>query len=356
MDKPHFLNAGPVADCSPPKNVLVYSCEEVIGDGILKLRFAQEIKRRFPATKLTWLAGTGKTVYASLFKSVAALYIDEVIQDAGIGNKTHQLLTMWSPLKGRHFDLIIDTQRLIARTLICKRIKHKTFVSGAADFLFSDLKPAKDARPSGAFVDSLIDMLDLVSTNPGVAAEPVFNLAEEWHRLAAELLPAGPVYVGISPGAGDPRKLWPLERFIAIAEHQLSKGRVPVFLLGPEEKEWVPIIRSRLPGAMLPEWDRKDDAPHLKGPLLVMALAARMNAALANDSGVGHMLAVGGAPLVSLFTHHDPVKYGAEARVLKTLHAQLDFGSATANANDIPQAAVLAALEKMIAEEMPLRS
>ena len=337
-----------------PRSVLVYSCEEVIGDGILKLRFAQEIKRRFPNAHLTWLAGTGRTVYASLFKAVAQRYIDEVIEEAGIGDKTHQLATLWTPLKGRRFDLVVDTQRLVARTLICKRIKHDVFLSGAADFRFSDVRPPKGMRMSASFVDGLIDFLDLVSVRPSVAADPVFSLDEEWHRLAARMLPSGATYVGIAPGAGDPRKVWPLDRFIEIAERQVAKNRTPVFLLGPDEKDLVPVVRARVPQAVLPEWDRTDAERHLKGPLLVMALAGRMNAALANDSGVGHMLAVGGAPLVSLFTHHDPVKYRADARALHVLHSQRDFGSD--DGNDIPSSAVLGAIDGMIAAERPLRS
>ncbi|MEQ9519745.1 MAG: glycosyltransferase family 9 protein [Parvibaculum sp.] len=337
-----------------PESVLVYACEEVIGDGILKLRFAQEIKRRFPKAKLTWLAGTGKTVYSGLFREVAARYIYEIIEDAGIGNKTHQLVTMWTPLKGRHFDLIIDTQRLVARTVICKRIKHDVFLSGAADGLFSDVRRPNGIADSISFVDRLIDFLDLVSPKPETAADPVFKLSGEWHDLAARMLPPGPHYVGIAPGAGDPRKVWPLDRFIEIAERQIEKGRVPVFLLGPDEKDLVPVVRSRVPQALLPEWDRSDDQRHLKGPLLVMALAARMNAALANDSGVGHMLAVGGAPLVSLFTHHDPEKYRADARVIHIIHSQRDYGSD--DGNDIPSADVLQAIDQMIASEVPLRT
>ncbi|HBM87129.1 MAG TPA: hypothetical protein DD437_01165, partial [Rhodobiaceae bacterium] len=72
-----------------PKSILIYSCEEVIGDGILKLSFAQQVRQRFPDAKITWVAGTGKTVYASILKPIAMKFIDEVIELAGIGDKTH---------------------------------------------------------------------------------------------------------------------------------------------------------------------------------------------------------------------------------------------------------------------------
>jgi|TARA_R110002095_G_scaffold8004_4_gene13794 ADP-heptose:LPS heptosyltransferase len=337
-----------------PKSILIYSCEEVIGDGILKLSFAQQVRRRFPEAKITWLAGTGKTVYASILKPVAVRFIDEVIENAGVGDKTLQLFTKWSPLPGRKFDLIIDTQRLVARTMIVKRIPHDTFISGTANFFFSDVKPPKNFEPDPSFVGGLIDMLDLVSPRPADDGANVFDLSQEYRAAAAELLPSGAIYIGIAPGAGDRRKLWPVERYFELARKQLAIGRVPVFLLGPDEAELVAAVRREVPGALLPEWDRADDYAHVKGPMLVMALAAHMSAAIANNSGTGHMLAVGGAPLVSIFTRHDPAKYAAQARGLKILHALRDYG--VDDASRIPLSAALDAIDTFVKYEEPLIS
>lgn len=337
-----------------PKSVLVYSCEEVIGDGIMKLAFAQDLRRRFPEAKITWLAGVGKTVYASLLRPIAERFLDEIIEEAGIGDKTLQLLTKWSPMPGRSFDLIIDTQRLVARTIILKRIPHKLFVSGTANFLFSEVKPPKSMVESPALIGGLIDLLNLVSSAPEGEAGAVFEISEQHHAVAKSLLPDGSVYIGIAPGAGDRRKLWPLERYFELARCQLGKGRVPVFLLGPDELEIVEEVRQQVPGALLPEWDRIDDNRSVKGPLLVMALAARLSAAISNNSGTGHMLAVGGAPLVSIFTQHDPEKYGAQARALKILHAARDFGSE--DAAEIPLLAAIDAIDQFVKTETPLRS
>jgi ADP-heptose:LPS heptosyltransferase len=337
-----------------PKTVLIYTCEEVIGDGILKLSFAQQVRQRFPKAHITWVAGVGKTVYASILKPLADRFIDEVIEEAGIGDKTHQLLTKWSPFPGHRFDLIIDTQRLVARTMILKRISHGTFLSGTANFLFSDIKPPKNFEADPSFVGSLIDMLDLVSERPEDEGTKVFQLSSDHTNAAASLLPAGQVYIGIAPGAGDRRKLWPVERYFDLARKQIAAGRVPVFFLGPDEADLVEEVRREVPEALLPEWDRTDAYPHIKGPLLVMALAAHMSAAIANNSGTGHMLAVGGAPLVSIFTRHDPAKYAAQARGLKILHALRDYG--VDDASRIPLSAALDAIDTFIKYEEPLIS
>ena len=333
--------------------MLIYSCGEVIGDGILKLSFAQQVRQRFPDAHITWLAGIGKTVYASVLKSLADRFMDEVIEQAGIGDKTHQLLTKWSLLPGRRFDLIIDTQRLVARTMILKRIQHETFLSGTADFLFSDVRPPKHFEADQSFVGSLIDMLDLVSNKPEIV-QPVFGLTGDHRAVAKELLPSGRRYIGISPGAGDRRKLWPLDRYFELAHKQLEVGRKPVFFLGPQEADLVETVKSTVPEALLPEWNRTDAYSHIKGPLLVMALAERLSAAIASDSGAGHMLAVGGAPLVSLFTRHDPAKYAAQARALRILHALRDYGSE--DASRIPLSAALEAIDTLVKHEEPLMS
>ena len=256
------------------------------------------------------------------------------------------------PLPGRRFDLIIDTQRLVARTMILKRIPHGTFVSGTANFLFSDVKPPNDFEADPSFIGGLIDMLDLVSPRPADDGATVFDLSEEHRQVAALLLPEGATYIGIAPGAGDRRKLWPVERYFELARKQVAVGRTPVFLLGPDEAELVDIVRHEVPEALLPEWDRSDEYPHVKGPMLVMALAAHMSAAIANNSGTGHMLAVGGAPLVSIFTHHDPAKYAAQARSLKILHALRDYG--VDDASRIPLSAALEAIDRFVTYEEPL--
>jgi ADP-heptose:LPS heptosyltransferase len=40
-----------------PDTVAIYSCGEVIGDGLFKLSFLQECRRRFPHARISWIAG-----------------------------------------------------------------------------------------------------------------------------------------------------------------------------------------------------------------------------------------------------------------------------------------------------------
>ncbi|MGA7801374.1 MAG: glycosyltransferase family 9 protein [Gammaproteobacteria bacterium] len=81
------------------------------------------------------------------------------------------------------------------------------------------------------------------------------------------------------------------------------------------------------------------------GPLLTIALAQRLSAGVANDSGTGHMLAAGGRPLVSLSGPTDPDKFAPQARRLTLIHAR-EFGAERMDA--IPEQAVREALDGLL--------
>jgi len=66
---------------------------------------------------------------------------------------------------------------------------------------------------------------------------------------------------------------------------------------------------------------------------------------VANCSGTGHLLAAGGAPMVSLYGPTRPEKYAPFARALICLKAQ-DYGAERIDA--IPLDAVAAAVERQV--------
>lgn len=337
----------PVAS-SLPETILVYSCGETIGDGLFKLPFLKDLRQRFPDAHITWLAGLGPSMYAGPLATMVAPLLDEVIQQADIGDNMRHVLP-WGPrpLDGRHFDLVIDTQITLRRTLSVRRIRHSRFISACAGYWLSDARPTAARKPGRHLLKTLTLLLDLAAPDRMAHAHrgPVDMVAPEYRALAATLLPDGPAYIGICPGAGDKVKVWPEANFLAVAQEQVKRGRIPVFFAGPEEAARVPEWRKAVPEALFPEWDRTDDQSDLKGPVLAMALAGRLSAALANDSGTGHMMATGGAPLVSLFSKHDPAKYAPSAERLTIVDAK-EYGGKDPEL--IPLEDVVEAVEGML--------
>ena len=95
---------------------------------------------------------------------------------------------------------------------------------------------------------------------------------------------------------------------------------------------------------MLPEWSDEAERGGLKGPALAMALGHQVDVAIANCSGIGHILAAGGARMVSLYGPTQPNKYAPYTPTLIALRAQ-DFG-ASGNIENIPMQAVSAAIDR----------
>jgi ADP-heptose:LPS heptosyltransferase len=250
------------------------------------------------------------------------------------------------PVLGRRFDLIVDTQRCLGRTLFLRQVPHRRFVSGTWRYVWSSAPPPRGVpRRPPRLVDKLLGLAAAAAGHPVAAPNPI-PIPADLRARAADLLRPGPTYVGIAPGAGNKHsgKCWPLDAFVSLARVQVDHGRVPVFLLGPEEaSEWLAALREAVPQALFPE---QQAGATSAGPSLTVALGERLDAAVANCSGTGHLLAAGGAPMVSLYGPTRPEKYAPFARALICLKAQ-DYGSDRIDA--IPLDTIAAAVERQVA-------
>jgi ADP-heptose:LPS heptosyltransferase len=324
------------------QTILIYSMGEVIGDGLIKLPFIAGLRAAFPKSRITWCAAKGETVYAGPLKAVVAGYIDEVLTDGPTGAGALDALPWVRPFGGRTFDLVIDTQENLRRSLVARRAVAKrggAFVSAAVQ--------ARKPEWPVAVVDRLAKLLALAAD--AATPRPLAPADPDAASAAQALLPttdSGAVYIGLAPGAGGQDKRWPLENYLELARRIEASGRKAVFFFGPDEAADLETARQAVPAALFPEKDRTDGHPAVKGPLLAIALASRLAAAVANDAGPGHMLAAGGAPLLSLQKdHRKAVKFRPAAEHLELLVAE-DYGHGMAA---LPLDVVDAALQRLIA-------
>ena len=331
---------------SVPNSVLVHVGLDRLGDGLLKLPFVRGLRAVYPEARITWFAGKETSVYARSLAPLVDGLIDEIIEYGGVGIAPKELLGR-RPLKDRHFDLVIDTQRIVWTSLSAWRIRHHAFISPAARFLLSSVKPPSGYKFPKAMQRQMLDLLEIAAARTLATPSGLdLNIPEARRRDAAALLPSGTRYVAFAPGSGGRPKCWPLDRFIAVARHAAAAGAVPVFLIGPQEEEWVGDIRQALPSARLPLQDGGGAAAHGFDPLLTIALAERFAAAVSNDSGIAHMLAVGGAPLVALYGPTVYEKFPPMTDLIEVVRAE-PYGSREMTA--IPVAAVTAALDRLTA-------
>ena len=318
------------------QTVLIYSMGEVIGDGLIKLPFIAGLRAAFPDARISWCAAKGETVYAGPLKGVVAGYVDEVIPEGANGARPLDSLPWSKPFDGRKFDLVIDTQENLRRSGVASR--------GAAGCFVSAARHARDKDWPVAVTDRLARLLSLATDGQG-APKPLALTNLDALKAAEALLPTGPTYVGLAPGAGGQDKRWPLENYLELARRVVARGWTPVFFFGPDEAEDAAVAGREIPQALQPERNRKDGFTAVKGPLLVIALAGRLAAGVANDAGPGHMLAAGGAPLLSLQQdRRKAVKFRPAARRLEMLVAE-DYGSGM---GALPVDAAWTALEKLV--------
>jgi ADP-heptose:LPS heptosyltransferase len=300
--------------------------------------FLRALRRAFPAAELTWMT-TRDTVFARTLAPVTAPLLDHVVEQCGIGATPTALLRRPPPLGP--FDLLLDTQALIWRTLQLWRVPHRRFLSAA--FLRRGLGRAPIGPHS---LDRLFALLESATGTPAARDLSPLILPADLTAAASAALPDQAMpRIALAPGAGGVTKCWPLERFIALARLQAERGRQPVFLLGPQENDWRNQILQQVPSVLFPE-DHPAFTGTIRGPLRAVAVASRCAAGVANDAGPGHMIAASGAPLLSLFGPTSPAKFRPVAARSAVLRAQ-DHGGREMAA--IPLEAVAAALEALLA-------
>ncbi len=319
----------------PADLIVVFVGHDLIGDGVMKLPFLRVLRQTYPKARILWLA-TGKSVFASTLSPLVENLLDAVIEDAVVGGSWLDLLR--PPVSLPRADLLIDTQRRVPTSLALCRLRPRHFVSAAAGWRLSTLRPVDRSKPPAMLAQMLL-LLEACGAKPNLANLPPLHLPSAVETEAARRLPSGASLVGLAPGAGGRHKCWPLSRFLAVGRTLAGRGIRPVMLLGPAEQEWRQPVESELPDALLPL--RVDDSP-----LMTIAIARRLSVTVANDSGTGHLVAAAGTKLISLFGPTAPEKFAPASPGLILIRAQ-DFGATEMAA--IPEEAVLA----RVAEALP---
>jgi ADP-heptose:LPS heptosyltransferase len=344
MSKPFELPENP--------RILTFVNRDSAEDGLVHLPYLRALRHGYPSGRLTWLVGQGPSGFRGALAPLAAGLIDRLIDSVPLEGRFAELLTRKLP--NDQFDLVIDGQHRLVPALVLKRIRSRHFLSASADFLLSDRKPARrpvlpatsDTTPNltpNLTVARLLALLELATGLPAKPAAPL-ALSPEVRAVARALLPRGPTYVGLAPGAPDAALAWPVNEFVNIARVLDQNGNVPVFLLGPAEHHWHEPLGAAVPTARFPL-----QHPSVGGfggaPHLAIALAERLGVTLANDGAFAHIAAAGGTPVVGLYGPTDPARTAPIASRFIGLRAQDHGGGDIAL---IPASAVLQAIQQMI--------
>jgi heptosyltransferase III len=109
-------------------------------------------------------------------------------------------------------------------------------------------------------------------------------------------------WLAIGPGANFSGKIWPVERYVAVANALAAKVDGVILLGGRADQA---LAAQFMAQATLPVYDAC-------GALTLpqsYALLRQCHFYLGNDSGLGHMAAAAGLPTLTLFGPGSPVRY-----------------------------------------------
>jgi heptosyltransferase-2 len=155
-----------------------------------------------------------------------------------------------------------------------------------------------------------------LGATPAVAP-PTFSASAAEKAQARPWLDRLPArFLAIHPGSGAPRKNWPADRFAALAG-RLAGGRPFLLVEGPADAD------AAAPASRLaPAVHARDLHPRVLGAVL-----ARAGLYVGNDSGVSHLAAAWGAPVLALFGPTDPAQWapvGPRVRVLRAKDERME--------------------------------
>jgi lipopolysaccharide heptosyltransferase II len=295
-----------------PRNILFIRVDR-IGDMVLSTPAFREIKRAFPACRLTVLASRA---------NAPVLGHNPHVDRVCIYPPGRQPASKWRlarRLRLEAFDLVIDglDSYDLEPALLARLVRPRLaigFEGYGREVCFDRAVSGRRCRPG--FVEAGFDLLRSIDLEDGNRCPEVFltsaevSRAEQW--LAAHTRGARPL-VGIHPGAHYETQKWMVGHYAGLIEEGRSADTVEWILIGgPADSQAVERIRSAVGGRIQAVVD---------GDLRrSMALISRLDALVCNNSGPLHIATALQIPTVSFMGPTDAARWwpvGSTARVLR---------------------------------------
>lgn len=283
-----------------------------IGDTVLTVPFLRNLRRAEPGAFIAWMVAPGSSDAVQGIPYVDEMIIwDPVTIHADSKGAHRGILAKFAfirDLRRRRFDKVYVLKRSLSSAVIAwlsgapKRIGFDT--EGRGILLTTKVRYRHDRHE----VENFLDVLG----SDGVPVEDDFlelwTSPVEEKRAALLLAAAGvastaPIAV-IHPFSAVKERGWPLENFAELAERIGREARFrPVIVGGRGDIETFKSIRP-LFGEAVVDLVGKCDLRE------TIALLKRSAFFVGNDSGIMHLAAAAGTPLVALFGPQSPVKFG----------------------------------------------
>lgn len=276
-----------------------------IGDLAMSSAALSALRRQYPGARIDLLTSHVATPIAELL--VQAGWINHVFTMPLAGRSIGGYLSMAGEFRKIQYDAAVD-MRGDARTVMLMWLagapQRVGLISSGLTYLLTDIVDLPQPHHQAVECAEMVRRLGVQEVDPWPRLpllEPLLSDADRW--LADHgVIKTQPV-CAMHIGAFMPTKVWPKERFLAVARKMREGFNAQILLIGGKTE--VDISRDFAKefgeGAIVA-------AGETSLPLTV-ALLSRCSVMIGNDSGPGHLAAYAGCPVVIMFGPSDPNTY-----------------------------------------------
>jgi len=282
-----------------------------LGDIVLASVVTQQLKQKYPLSRITFLTKTKYELIARLLPGVSRV----------IGyDSSESLLLFIHRLKQDKFDGLVDlhdnwrsfwVRRLVSAD---RKLKYRSHRLKRNVMVRLPLLPIQPLSTVQSYLRSLTDLgIQSSALEPRLVTESQ-DQNEAQNFLTERGVPPGAFLIGIAPGAKWESKRWHLERFaqVSVRLQQIYQARV-IFFGSQLESDLIISLAEQVPGSL--------PAVNLEFNL-VAALTQKCGLMICNDSGLMHISSALKVPTVAIFGPTHPrlgfALVGAHCVVLTT--------------------------------------
>ncbi len=307
-------------DAPRPLRILVIHYR-YIGDTVLVVPFFRNLRAAHPHARIVWALGPGD---ADVVKGIP--YVDEIkLWDPGKKNRNHSAphrtlrakLAFFRELRREHFDKCYILKRSVASALL-------GFASGSSERIGFDTEWRRPLLTRGVpyrrdqhEVENLLDVLRADGISPADKRLELWVSPDE-QAAAADFLAHHGVHTGeklvaLHPFATNEPRAWHEDDFAEVARAlQKEHGARALIFGGKPDQANAERLRAKIDPLAL----------NIAGQTNLrqsIALLSRCVLMIGNDSGIMHLAAALGIPLIALFGPGAPSRFGPwtdQARVI----------------------------------------
>jgi heptosyltransferase-3 len=272
-----------------------------IGDAVLSTGILQALADERDGARVTVACGVAA---ATLF--APAPFVERVIPIVKRRYAGHWF-AVWRQVVGTHWDLVVDLRHSAIPWLV--RARQRLIRHGR----------------DGADEHRVVGLARVLGRRDDPPSPHLWSTADQ-RAAAARLIGEGGPVLAVGPTANWRGKIWPAERFAALADTltgpeadgPLRGARVAVFG-GPGEHELARPVLDAIPD------ERRIDLVGAADLPTIHACLARCALFVGNDSGLMHIAAASGIPTVGLFGPSRPEHYGPWGNRAEAVRTRLPF-------------------------------